>query len=62
MNSSWFEVVGQRQLQQDAVHALVGVELREQAAPARSGATSAPSSWWKDSMPTSAESSRFMRT
>ena len=27
-----------------------------------SGATSPPGSWWKDSMPTSAESSRFMRT
>ncbi len=27
-----------------------------------SGATSPPGSWWKDSMPTSAESSRFIRT
>ena len=26
------------------------------------GSTSAPGSWWKDSKPTSAESSRFIRT
>ena len=37
--------------------------LRERISSASSsGATSAAGSWWNDSIPTSAESSRFMRT
>ena len=56
------EVVRQRQLEQDAVHALVGVQRRGAARPAPRRETSPPGSWWNDSMPTSAESSRFMRT
>ena len=55
------EVVGQRELQQDAVDALVGVQVAQQPGELV-GRASAPSSWWNDSMPTSAESSRFMRT
>ena len=56
------EVVGQRQLEQDAVDARVGVELRASRSASSSGSTSPGTSWWKDSMPTSAQSSRFMRT
>ena len=55
------DVVGQRQLDEDPGHPLVGVQLgdeREQLVLRRVAA----SSWWMGSIPTSSQASCFLRT
>ena len=61
MNSSWSRWSGSGSWSR--MPSTRSSAFRERISSASSsGATSPPGSWWKDSMPTSAESSRFMRT